>query len=287
MRSIPGVFTLYEPTAPAVPVIFDSPHSGTEYPADFDYVPPTWLIRMGEDTYVDELFASAPAHGAPLLVARFPRSYVDLNRPVDDIDPALLDAPWPRPTMPSSKGESGIGLIWRTARPGHPIYERKLTVAEVEARIRTCYRPYHDALEATADRLHRTFGGVWHVDCHSMPPLGDPTSPEGGRERADFCLGDRDGTTCAPAFTEAVAAGIRAMGYGVAINRPFKGVELVRRIGRPAENRHSLQIEINRDLILNDATKRKVRGFAAFRADIGRLIGTICAFANSQLRAAA
>ncbi|WP_316978537.1 N-formylglutamate amidohydrolase [Shumkonia mesophila] len=286
-RRIPGVLTLEAPTAPEVPVVFDSPHSGTVYPDDFDYAAPEHVVRTGEDTYVEELYAAAPRFGAAFLTAHFPRAYIDANRATADIDQELLDAPWPGPVTPSVKTTSGIGLIWRLVRPGCPIYTRKLTVAEVKTRIDTYHQPYQQTLMETVNRAHRRFGGVWHVNCHSMPAVSDERSPEGaGIRRADFVLGNLDGTTCGPDFIAFVAGEIRALGYRVALNDPFKGVELVRMVGAPAKGRHSLQIEINRDLFLDDATKVKTAGFGKLKADITTLIGRICDFAKERTKAA-
>jgi len=286
-RRIPGVLTLEAPAAPEVPVVFDSPHSGTVYPGDFDYAAPKHILRLGEDTYVEELYAAAPRFGAAFLQAHFPRAYIDANRAATDIDPKLLDEPWPGPTAPSVKTASGIGLIWRLARPGHPVYARALTVAEVRARIDTYHAPYQRTLLEAVGRARRRFGGVWHVNCHSMPAISDENSPEGpGIRRADFVLGDRDGTSCAPEFTRFVAAELGALGYRVALNDPFKGVELVRLVGAPADGRHSLQVEINRDLFLDDTTKTKTTGFEKLKADITTLIGRICDFAAARAKVA-
>ena len=112
------------------------------------------------------------------------------------------------------------------------------------------------------DAAHEHFGGVWHINCHSMPAVGDALADDPGRERADFVLGDRDGTTCEPALTQRVAETVRAMGYSVAINDPYKGVEIVRRHGRPDEHRHSLQIEIKRGPRAACGNARSVRARA-------------------------
>ncbi|MBT3361288.1 MAG: N-formylglutamate amidohydrolase [Rhodospirillales bacterium] len=282
-KSIPGVLTYSGPVNGTVPVIFDSPHSGIEYPDDFDYSVAEDILRMGEDTYIEELYGAAPDLGAGFLQAHFPRSYVDPNRTILDIDQELLSEPWPGEVTPSIKTESGIGLIWRVARPGYPIYKRSLSVAEVQARIDTYHQPYQDALMTAVAETKEKFGAVWHINCHSMPGVSDERSPEGpGIERAQFCLGDRDGTTCSFEFTNFVAEQLRGMGYGVALNDPFKGVELVRMVGAPDQGRHSLQIEINRNLILNDRSKEKVAEFETLRANLTKLIGAIGEFATSE-----
>jgi len=151
------------------------------------------------------------------------------------------------------------------------MYDRKLTAAEVRRRIDRWYHPYHAALATELDALHRAFGAVWHLNCHSMPAVGDANADDPGRVRADFVLGDRDGTTCAPAFTSLVAETVRGMGYTVAVNDPYKGVEIVRRHGRPAERRHSLQIEIKRTLYMDEDSLEPNAGYARLERDLARL----------------
>jgi N-formylglutamate amidohydrolase len=266
------VLVRHDPVAPEVPLVFDSPHSGTVYPDDFRFACPLGVLRMAEDTYVDELYGAAPRFGATLLAACFPRSYLDVNRALSDIDPALLDGTWPERLEPGEKTRLGMGLIRRLAKPGMPVYDRKLSVAEVRTRIERYYRPYHAALDEICDRLHRKFGVVRYIDCHSMPSEGNAMSSDPGARRADFVLGDRDGTTCEPALTEFVARVLRGRGYSVKINDPYKGVELVRRHGRPAESRYALQIEVNRALYMDERTQQKTAGFERLKADITHLV---------------
>ncbi len=268
----------HDPPGAALPLVLDSPHSGTDYPDDFDHAPPRQRVRQAEDTYVAELYAAAPALGATLIEALFPRAYIDPNRHLSDIDAELLDAPWPGPVTRSRKTDQGIGLVWRVAHGGEPMYRRKLSVDEVRQRIERCYAPYHRTLAQALDERHRSFGTVWHINCHSMPAVGDAMADDPGRARADFVLGDRDQTTCAPEFTACVEATLRAMGYTVAINDPYKGVELVRLHGRPQERRHSLQIEINRRLYMNEATLEKTAGFAGLQANLTALLEVLRSF---------
>ena len=277
-------FIRHVPPGTPIPLVLDSPHSGERYPDDFDHAPPRAEVRRAEDTHVARLYRSAPRHGATLIEAEFPRSYIDPNRSLADVDPELLADEWGAPLSPSRKTAQGIGLVWRVARSGVPMYGRKLTSAEVRTRIERCYRPYHEALEAELDARHRDFGAVWHLNCHSMPAVGDPNADDPGRARADFVLGDRDGTTCAPEFTHLVAAALREMGYDVAINDPYKGVEIVRRHGRPAERRHSLQIEVNRRLYMNEASLAPNAGFAALERDLDRLVAVLAAYVRHAAR---
>ena len=279
-RVVPDILIRHEPGRDhvvAVPVVFDSPHSGSVYPSDFDFAAPLDIMRRAEDAFVDELFASAPAHGAALLAALFPRSYVDPNRHEHEIDTLLLNEPWPHPIVASHRSARGLGVVRRLVRATVAVYDRRLTVSEVQSRIARYHRPYHDELSAMIAEAHDRFGIVWHLNCHSMK------SAAKGRARDDFVLGDRDGTTCAPEFTDLLAATLRKLGYSVGLNHPFKGAEIVARHGDPAAGRHSLQIEINRGLYMDEARIEKSAGFAALRADIDRLIAIVAAYARDRV----
>ncbi len=281
---IPGVLRLERPRATVLPLVLDSPHSGTDYPADFGYVVPRAAVRRAEDTYVDELFADAPAKGASLLAALFPRSYIDANRSLLDLDPDLLAEPWPEPVEPGEKARLGHGLIWRLCPPDLAMYDRKLTVAEVQGRIERFWKPYHATLRRLLDETHKRFGAVWHLNCHSMPSVSTPNSPEGaGVRRADIVLGDRDGTTCSRDFREAVRETLVGLGYKVKVNDPYKGVEIIRAYSDPAARRHGLQIEINRALYMNEATFEKTAGFEGLKADLERLVEAIGDYVASRI----
>ena len=279
---IPGILFRRDPRAPEVPLVFDSPHSGTEYPEDFGYACPLDILRTAEDTHIDDLYGAAPEHGATLLGALFPRSYLDVNRSVADIAEALLDAKWPGATNPGEKTRLGMGLVRRLAKPNLPVYARKLSVAEMERRIARCYQPYHAMLQGICDRLHGKFGTVTLINCHSMPARGSAMSSDGpDAVRADFVLGDRDGTTCAPALTDFVARLLTGRGYSVKINDPYKGVEIVRRHGIPAERRHALQIEVNRALYMDEKTLVPNDHYATLKADLTHLIAGLASFAGA------
>jgi N-formylglutamate amidohydrolase len=282
-----GILVRYDPVVTPVPVVFDSPHSGSRYPADFDFSCPYRLLRQAEDAHVDALYGSAPIHGATLIAALFPRSYIDVNRSLEDIDQQLLDRPWPGPIAASDRSRVGMGLVRRVCKPGLAMYSRKLAPAEIRHRIDTYYRPYHQAVEQAIESASRRFGAVWHLNCHSMPSSRGVRSPVSGWERADFVLGDRDGTTCGKGFRGMVQYTLEQMGYDVRINDPYKGVELVRRFGQPHLGRHSLQIEVNRRLYMNEETLERTPGFEKLRRDLDMLVAAVAAYAGDQLTAAA
>ncbi len=263
------------------PLVLDSPHSGHDFPVDFDACVTERELREGEDVYVDELWGAAPSLGMPLLAARFPRTYLDPNRHAGDIDPDLLDGAWPWAYVPSGKARIGKSLVWRTLEDGRPIYARRLKPDEVRLRIDRCHEPYHAALRTLLDNVHRKSGKVFHINCHSMRSVAGKQSDDGeGRPRADFVLGDRDGTTCEPAFTAFVRARLVEMGYDVMVNDPYKGVELVRAYSNPGAGRHSLQVEIAKRLYMDEDTLEKNAGFAKLQSDLRDLLVSLKDYVN-------
>jgi len=278
---LPGVFVRHEPAAQALaPAVVDSPHSGRDYPEDFGHAAPLELLRRAEDAFVDELIADAPAEGVPMLAALFPRSYIDPNRHEADIDESLLTERWPHGARPTGRSERGLGLLRRLLSPTLPIYDRTLAVAEVERRLDDFYRPYHAALKSLLDGAHERFGAVWHLNFHSMKAMGRGRH---SHPRADFVLGDLDGAACEREFTALVRDALVDMGYSVRLNDPFKGAELVLRYSEPKAGRHSLQIEINRRLYLDEAAVAKTVDFPRLRADMRRLIARVAAYARSSV----
>ena len=272
------------PDEVVVPLLLDSPHSGHVFPDDFGAVVSEHALRDGEDCFVDELYLPATERGVWLLAAQFPRTYLDANRHAADIDLDLLDGgQWPHAFEPSGKAAIGKALLWRTLDDGTPIYSRKLGVAEVRSRIEQCHAPYHRTLQERIDATHARFGRSYHINCHSMNAVAGAQGEGGaGRARADFVLGDRDGTSCDPAFTAFVREVLAGMGYDVKINDPFKGVELVRAFADPRAGRHSLQVEINKRLYMNEAERAKSAGFDALQKNLLGLVDALLDFARSE-----
>ncbi|AJG21465.1 N-formylglutamate amidohydrolase [Cupriavidus basilensis] len=278
-------FVRFAPSAQTLPLVCDSPHSGTHYPQDFRAAIPTQRLRAGEDTHIDALWESVPRVGGTLIAANFPRVYIDPNRTLDDLDPDLLDGTWPEPLAPGEKTRLGYGLIWRKMDAATPIYDRKLSLQEVRDRIDTYYRPYHQALSEAVEDTYRRFGSVWHLNLHSMPNNAyERLKIQSPHPLADFVLGDRDGATCEAGFVGLVASELRALGYTVARNDPYKGVQLIAQIGRPAERRNSLQIEIRRPLYMDEVTRERNGGFDELRTNLGRLVERIGAYLSEQRR---
>ncbi len=257
-------------------LVFDSPHSGTVYPADFRFSCDAMMLRRAEDTHVEKLYDFAQGLGVHWVEAHFPRSYLDANRNITEIDESLLNASWPgeidSDPKVMSKVRLGKGLIWRTTDDGLPIYSRELSVAEVQARIANCWQPYHDAVKMAIDTAHAQHGYSIHINCHSMPAIASINATDfPGEAHADFVVGDRDGTTAHPGLSQLVCEHLRGHCYNVAYNHPYKGVELVRRYSQPAKQRHSLQLEINRKLYMNEETLDITPGFESLKQHLQAL----------------
>ena len=259
------------------PVVLDSPHSGTYYPADFEHACDLLTLRRAEDTHVEKLYDFAPGLGVAWVEALFPRSYLDANRDTTELDETLLSAAWPGAlaTEPAqlAKVRLGKGLVWRYTDDGVPIYQRLLSVAEVQHRIAACWLPYHAAVADAINAAHARHGYSIHINCHSMPAVASSHATDfPGLVHADFVVGDRDGSTAHSQLTDLIASHLRALGYSVSINHPYKGVELVRRHSRPAQGRHSIQLEINRRLYMNEHTLALTDGFAPLKAHLQSLV---------------
>jgi len=284
------VLSVKKPKSNPLPLIFDSPHSGRDYPNDFNHACDFKTLQNAEDNFVDNFFAHVPDQGAHLLLAHFPRSYIDVNRAHDDIDMELIDGAWNGDFSinPTNRSDAGIGLIRRLVKPGIPVYDRSLTPSEIIHRIENYYRPYHNALADLIEDAHYNFGQAWHINCHSMPNSSAtpkrPIALIGSRSKpSDFVLGDRDGTTCDPAFTRALRDFIRGLGYTVTINDPFKGVELVQKYSNPTRGYHSIQIEINKALYMNEKTNEKNANYEKLKAHVEDITAFISTHIKSRL----
>ncbi len=263
---------IHRPPRGVARLLYDSPHSGRYYPPDFATIAQGADLRRGEDAYVDELLHGATRFETCVLEATYPRVYIDVNRAETDVDVGLLAEPWDGPLAPTEKSARGLGLIRRYVTPGVEVNARLLTAAEVRERIDRVYRPYHRALASLTDEIRRAHGVVWHVNWHSMKSVGNTMTPDGaGAARADYVVSDRDGTSANPDFTAFIVEALRDAGATVSVNDPYKGGTIIQRLGSPATGVHSVQVEINRRLYLDETRVEKTAGFGALQQTIDAL----------------
>ena len=256
-------FLLSTPEAEAAPIVFASPHSGNFYPETMVSAlrVPLMDVRRTEDAFVDELFASAPSHGAHLLAARFGRSVVDLNRDPHELDPAMFhDGPPRACALPTPRVEAGLGCLPKVGAKGEAIYGRLLSKAEGEQRLAGVHDVYHGQLAALLDTQRALHGRALLVDCHSMPSV-----QPGRRNLTDIVLGDRFGSSSDPRLVNRLERVFRNHGLTVARNAPYAGGYTTRRYGRPKRGIHAIQIEINRGLYMDEQAIARSSGFARLR----------------------
>ncbi len=268
-------FELIAPRRQQAPLVFNSPHSGSLYPKSFLLRSQLdeRTVRQSEDTFVDRLFMTAINDAAPLLRAHFPRAWLDVNREPFELDPKMFSGALPTfANTGSARVASGLGTIPRLVADGKAIYAEPLPVAEALSRIENVYVPYHRALQQLLDRTAAEFGVAILIDCHSMPSTVRASNLRG---RPDFVLGDRHGSSCAPALTDAIERGLVRRGYDVSRNRPYAGGFITEHYGRPREGVHAIQIEINRALYLDERNLRRAKGYEALETDLAGLVADL------------
>ncbi|HWM45864.1 MAG TPA: N-formylglutamate amidohydrolase [Xanthobacteraceae bacterium] len=245
-------FEILEPPHLLSAVVFNSPHSGNIYPraflarAQLDIA----TLRRSEDTFVDELFADVVPGGFPLMRAHFPRCYVDVNREPYELDPRMFEGRLPSfANTRSMRVAGGLGTVARVVGDAQEIYDQRIPVDDALRRIEGLYKPYHRALRRLITRVHRQFKAAVLVDCHSMPSTAGSRDE---RPRADFVIGDRYGTSCVPAVADTIESVLIELGYSVSRNKPYAGGFITEHYGDPPAGLHSIQLEINRALYMDE-----------------------------------
>jgi len=280
-------YEVIHPNSRSSCLVFASPHSGCDYPRDF--VRQTVLdensIRTSEDAFVDQLFDSAPQHGAPLLRAGAPRAFVDLNRSADELDPALIEGVHRNGHNP--RVASGLGVIPRVVANGRSIYRGKMSLSEAERRIDKYWKPYHHMLQTLLDGAHQSHGQAILIDCHSMPHEAVDGIARRGIKRPDVVLGDRFGAAAGGEVVDRVEAAFATAGFTVARNAPFAGAYITQAYGRPSREQHAVQVEIDRSLYMSERTIRRNRQFEAVRARLSAVIAEIATIGQMRLPLAA
>ena len=264
-------FEIVEPAQWRAPIIFNSPHSGSVYPLDFLNASRIDLaaLRRSEDSFMDELIGGLSARGFPTVTVNFPRSYVDVNREPYELDPRMFAGRLPSfANTRSMRVAGGLGTIPRVVGDGQEIYRERLAVDDALARIEALYKPYHRALRRLINKAHQAFGTVVVVDCHSMPSIG--VSRDEPR-RPDMVIGDRYGTSCSGLLADMVERTMAGLGYSVGRNKPYAGGFITEHYGNPASGLHTIQLELNRAIYMDERRRERSDRFAQVAADFAQL----------------
>lgn len=232
------VCTLHRGTAP---LLMSLPHDGSDIP-DVISARMTPEARRAPDTdwHVSRLYAFARELGASMLVPRYSRYVIDLNRPPDDV--------------PLYPGQNTTGLCPTVRFSGDPVYLPGMepTPDEIAARIDTYWRPYHDTLRDELDRLRAQHGRVLLWEGHSIrgecPFLFDGRLP-------DLNIGTASGTSCAAATQSRIEIALHAQNaYDAAVNGRFKGGFITRHYGDPGNGIDAVQLEIAQRIYMDEDT---------------------------------
>lgn len=261
-------FEVIAPSEQTRPFVFNSPHSGRNYPVEFlnsSRLDP-FSIRASEDHYVDLLFDKVSQFGVPFLKANFPRAWLDVNREPYELDPKMFDGELPAYINRSSiRVAGGLGTIPKIVAEKKEIYRHRLPVGESLDRIENLYRPYHETLRKLIARTHARFGYAFLIDCHSMPSAAGQGKTT---RRPDFIIGDRYGTSADKCLTQIALLLLNNMGYHAISNKPYAGGFITEHYGRPQKNLHALQIEINRGIYIDEQTLELKPAFDRLESDL-------------------
>lgn len=256
-------FEVQLPDKQLQPVVFNSPHSGSCYSNEFiasSHLSPLSL-RKSEDAFVDELFADMPLMGCPLLKANFPRAFLDLNRGPWELDPKMFkDKLPPHVQTATLRIAGGLGTIARNVSEKETIYCDKLSFSEAEARINRFYFPYHQALQDLIKQTRENFGQALLIDCHSMPSSASKRFSKKNK-RPDIILGDRYGAACDDKYIDILEKLLKNSGFETVRNRPYAGGYITQTYGRPFEEVHVIQVEINRAIYMDEKSITKNENF--------------------------
>ena len=281
-KRVKNVLRIYKRSSASVPIVYDSPHSGIIHPPDFKTTATKPQLKTARDAFVDELILESSNLGVAVLLADFPRTYIDPNRSTAEIDTSMVQGKWAREVQITRKLDVGMGLIRKFILPNVPMYPEKLSVAEVENRIKKYWSPYHRALKMLLDEKVAEFDAVFYIDWHSMKSKGNQMNIDSGRERPDFVVSDQDGKTSSRKFRDVIIKNLKSQGYEVAVNYPYKGAELIKRHGVPTENRHAVQIEINRRLYMDESSFLKNNSFSVLKDNILKLTERLVYFTKAE-----
>jgi N-formylglutamate amidohydrolase len=276
-------FEIAEPAVWRAPIIFNSPHSGSVYPNAFLNASRIDLeaLRRSEDSFMDELIDGLGDRGFPVVRVHFPRSYVDVNREPYELDPRMFSGRLPSfANTRSMRVAGGLGTIPRVVGDGQEIYRERISIDDALGRIEALYKPYHRALRRLINKAHQSFGTVIVVDCHSMPSVGVTRDEP---KRPDIVIGDRYGTSCSGLIPDVIEQALTARGYSIGRNKPYAGGFITEHYGNPASGLHTVQVELNRAIYMDERLRRRSPRFQQVAADFALLAEALAAIPLDDL----
>jgi N-formylglutamate deformylase len=258
-----------------VPLLLTIPHSGEQVPAEAPWLHdlPKETFLRDIDRFVDELYLPAIRElKVPTILTRVHRYAADLNRYPNDIDSdSVIGAPNPSGTFTH-------GFHWVKSTQSEPVMKKPIDPSTHDSIVREHHDRFHSLIATTIQGIRRNFGNsqpIFHFDLHSMPSRGTGAHADQGRTRAEVVLSDFEGKSCSPLFLKWTLAAFKKEDFEVAVNWPYKGGRITQRYGKPDQGHHTLQIELNRSLYLDEQTREKLGSFEFLQVRLGRVLARI------------
>lgn len=257
-----------------VPLILTAPHSGEAVPPEAQWLKEVpELIRLTDvDRFVDRLYQDqARTLKLPMLVTRAHRYAADLNRFPDDVDESSVKgAKEPEGTHPK-------GFHWVFTTQGHRLMKHPIEAELHEILVAKYHDTFHKEFAAMVEKIRAKTASrdIYHLDLHSMPSVGTQAHRDPGQKRADVVISDQNGKSAAPPFKDLVLSSFKDQGFSTAYNTPYIGGRITERYGNPARHHHTVQVELNRSLYMNEATKDPTESFDETKQRLGSALQRI------------
>jgi N-formylglutamate amidohydrolase len=239
-----------------LPFLISIPHSGEKIPAEVTWLKdlPEEIVMCDVDRYVDRLYQPViDALKIDHVVAEWHRYVVDLNRLADDVDAESVDG------HKNPPGTFTTGLLWVKTTTDVRLMKKPIS-GELHAKLVADYfMPFHEKIHAIYKKMRDAgIKETFHLDAHSMPSWGTKAHRDPGERRAEIVVSDFNGKSCRPEFKELVIAAYKEAGFQVSYNWPYIGGRLTQQYGKPEILQHAIQVELRRDLYMDEKTKRLI-----------------------------
>lgn len=237
-----------------VPLLVTIPHSGEKIPPQTPWLNglPEEILMCDVDRYVDFLYEPA-LHKLqiPFVKTEWHRYAADLNRIPEDVDASSVKG------HSNPIGSFNRGFHWVITTYKHELMKAPMTMESHNELIKLIYEPFHEGVRNLYKQFHgKDYNKTFHIDAHSMPSVGTSEHRDPGEHRADIVVSDSKGKSCDPRFKDLVIAAYVTAGFKVGYNWPYFGGRVTEQYGDPSRNQHTLQVEMNRSLYMDEKTKK-------------------------------
>ena len=235
------------------PLLVTIPHSGEQVPKETPWLAklPEVLLMFDVDRYVDRLYEPTIKQlHIPSVKTDWHRYAIDLNRLADDVDASSVE------NHVNPPGKFPRGLHWTITTSGEKLQPTPMTQALHDELVSKYFEPFHVEVRNALQQMKAKNKTIYHLDAHSMPSLGTKEHRDPGEYRAEIVISDCGGTSCSSEYRDLVVAAYERAGFKTKVNWPYLGGRVTETYGKPSEGVHSIQVELNRALYMDEATKQ-------------------------------